>query len=219
MGLITCPDCSHNISSEAPACPYCGKPMFQPPTQVAQRTAAERKRKSGTAMIIAVCIVGFGIWLLYKLPTETAFLAFMWLIIIPECRNHSAVHLRRSQCHTEQKEVTTMPIQSFRIERVRIGNLEAPLAFTVSAVLRPLGPPLRDGSEDPAKTFDEVTLTFDNSSPNADFLRAIRESFDRKATRDLFLIGPDAQPIIATIQGISLPGAAHLVVRVAPERS
>lgn len=42
MALITCPDCARELSSEAPACPHCGRPNQTfpppaPPTPVAKR--------------------------------------------------------------------------------------------------------------------------------------------------------------------------------------
>ena len=61
MGLIICPDCGHNISSEAPACPYCGKPMFQPPLIRPRSPHTIRRNRLIGLGVLAVIVVGF-IW-------------------------------------------------------------------------------------------------------------------------------------------------------------
>ncbi len=65
MGLRKCPDCGHDVSSSAVACPHCGRP---------NRKAAAPVELSGILIIAALC-AGVLIWRLslrYEAPLDTA---------------------------------------------------------------------------------------------------------------------------------------------------
>jgi hypothetical protein len=65
MGLRQCPDCGHDVSSGAVACPHCGRP---------NRQAATPVELSGILIIAALC-AGVLVWRLslrYEAPRESA---------------------------------------------------------------------------------------------------------------------------------------------------
>ena len=52
MPLVTCPDCSRQVSDAAPACPNCGRPAaagFAPPQEYTRAPAAPQQTRSGFA--------------------------------------------------------------------------------------------------------------------------------------------------------------------------
>lgn len=53
MALITCAECGREMSSEATACPACGKP-----NKTAQNKATDSKQQVGCAMLVLSIIVG-----------------------------------------------------------------------------------------------------------------------------------------------------------------
>lgn len=65
MALIKCPDCSSDVSTEAPACPKCGRPIA-PPTIGAWRPPPETAAKRGTSAknIIGGVAAGIGVLVL-----------------------------------------------------------------------------------------------------------------------------------------------------------
>ncbi len=58
MGLIVCPDCGNNISSEAPACPNCGRPIKGAPPPTASPAIAPPKKKTSGCAIVFLVVVG-----------------------------------------------------------------------------------------------------------------------------------------------------------------
>ena len=62
MALMKCPDCSSDVSTEAPACPKCGRPIA-PPTIGAWRTPPEAAAKPRTSLgnIIGGVFAGLGV--------------------------------------------------------------------------------------------------------------------------------------------------------------
>lgn len=61
MALINCPECGHEVSIEAVACPSCGRPLNAPPTPVIQRRVivAEPREEGFPKWVIApIAILG-----------------------------------------------------------------------------------------------------------------------------------------------------------------
>ena len=54
MALTTCPDCKSEVSTEAAACPKCGRPTVQ-----AQKTAQGQQR---AGLVLLLVVVGVGFW-------------------------------------------------------------------------------------------------------------------------------------------------------------
>ena len=70
MSLITCPDCSNQVSDHAPACPKCGRPMYHELT-ASERVVTEREERNaigqerarpGTPASVAQQIGKTGAW-------------------------------------------------------------------------------------------------------------------------------------------------------------
>lgn len=64
MALIECPDCGNKVSSEAPACPKCGRPIKETPPPIAKPAAAPtppKKKTSGCATVFLVVVGVAGI--------------------------------------------------------------------------------------------------------------------------------------------------------------
>lgn len=56
MALVACPECKREISSDAPACPNCGKPNAA--LQKAQAAAARRSQDNNQRVGCAAMILG-----------------------------------------------------------------------------------------------------------------------------------------------------------------
>lgn len=78
MALVACPECKREISSEAPACPHCGKP--QPEVQKAITRAAHRAQDNNQRVGCAVMIIGLIACLLF--PMAGAVLMLVGLVLI-----------------------------------------------------------------------------------------------------------------------------------------
>jgi hypothetical protein len=58
MSLVTCPDCQAQISTIAPACPRCGRPLAtQRPIEVATKSPAARLGTLALATVLIVVVV------------------------------------------------------------------------------------------------------------------------------------------------------------------
>ena len=111
-----------------------------------------------------------------------------------------------------------MSQQQYRIERIRIDNLEAELVWPITIRRVPLSQSISNFNQqtrsvdyipDHRTHFESKTLVFDRNT-DADFLKAVRESLDRKDTESLLLIGPDGS-IVATIEGTDILGTTIVV--------
>ena len=58
MAMVSCRECTHEISDQAVACPHCGCPLQEPPAQI------ERARNKKT-LIIIIGTVGFAIGMIF----------------------------------------------------------------------------------------------------------------------------------------------------------
>lgn len=65
MPLITCPDCSKEVSDLAPACPSCGRPMQDPPKP-------KKKNRALAATLNVLGLTGIILGVLTWLPAGPA---------------------------------------------------------------------------------------------------------------------------------------------------
>ncbi|MCL5036755.1 MAG: hypothetical protein M1269_06495 [Chloroflexi bacterium] len=107
MALIKCPDCSKEISDQAPACPNCGRPKnaFPVPDQVLQRAfdynksggsksriwikcpacgyEGPRKRLSlGQAWLLSLAFLALLVFSIYAMVSINAFFGLFLLVIV-----------------------------------------------------------------------------------------------------------------------------------------
>jgi hypothetical protein len=77
MALINCPDCGHQVSDSATACPSCARPITAAPDhiQTIERTSRRYRNGMGVGFLIAV----LGAWLGIEIGAEglSGFLAFV----------------------------------------------------------------------------------------------------------------------------------------------
>lgn len=63
MALLACPDCRNAVSSEAPACPHCGRPMATaraaPPQVVAKEGCFLQTLNLGCGIVLLIIAIGF----------------------------------------------------------------------------------------------------------------------------------------------------------------
>ena len=64
MSLVKCPECSHDVSDQAPTCPSCGFPLKLEVREPEFR--AYRKRVLTGTLIL--CIVGWAVGIALKMP-------------------------------------------------------------------------------------------------------------------------------------------------------
>jgi len=76
MGLVTCPDCSKEISDIAVSCPSCGRPMH--PVQI-EKTA--KKHKGNQAKGLILLPIGF-IVLISGVVNNRLAIVFIGLVIV-----------------------------------------------------------------------------------------------------------------------------------------
>ena len=57
MPLTTCPDCSHDVSDQAPACPHCGRPMGTAQVRTGSDSFWARPRGCADLVLIAALIL------------------------------------------------------------------------------------------------------------------------------------------------------------------
>ena len=81
MPLITCPDCSHQISDQAPACPSCGRPAAKAAAQARLQKRDEANRYNILSWALFGLTVISGLGGAYLLA-GCAFIAAMTLSII-----------------------------------------------------------------------------------------------------------------------------------------
>jgi TM2 domain-containing membrane protein YozV len=83
MALISCPECSKEISSAAVSCPNCGHPMMRAPEpqQVVQQVVVS-KPSNGVAALLSLLIPGAG--QMYKGSVGTG-LVWMFVVVIGYC--------------------------------------------------------------------------------------------------------------------------------------
>jgi uncharacterized membrane protein YvbJ len=51
MSLTTCPDCSNDVSDEAPGCPHCGRPMGKQRVRTSEDSVWTRNRGCGDLVL------------------------------------------------------------------------------------------------------------------------------------------------------------------------
>ena len=64
MSLIQCPECSHDVSDQAPTCPSCGYPLKKQASEPEYR--AYRTGVLATCLIL--CIIGLPVGIAMDLP-------------------------------------------------------------------------------------------------------------------------------------------------------
>ena len=81
MPLITCNDCSNEISDKANACPKCGSPIEANQTHIQKAARGDKSRV--TAAILALFLGGLGIHKFYLGQTGigVVYLIFCWTFI------------------------------------------------------------------------------------------------------------------------------------------
>lgn len=60
MALVTCPDCGRDVSSEAPTCIGCGRPMkaMAPPEPPAGEVSAARLVVTTIVLVVLLMVLG-----------------------------------------------------------------------------------------------------------------------------------------------------------------
>jgi len=91
MALIKCEDCGKEVSSMAPACPQCGRPMNIPGQQDPTTIQATSKQYKGRMLIGAImCGIGFPLTFLGEenmaIGLTGAFLCFAGLALFVGAR-------------------------------------------------------------------------------------------------------------------------------------
>lgn len=78
MGLVKCPDCGHDVSDLAPACPQCARPMQGADKPVTiERTSKHYKG----LMLIAVAILVLSALLVDSAPSLAGFLGLSAIVL------------------------------------------------------------------------------------------------------------------------------------------
>jgi len=83
MALINCPECGKSISDKASACPHCGNPIAEPPTQQQPPTQV---KKFNIQKLLAVLLTVFS--LIALMATTSPYwigpfiVGILWFIII-----------------------------------------------------------------------------------------------------------------------------------------
>lgn len=72
MGLVKCPDCGHEVSDLAPACPKCARPMRDADKPV---TIEQTSKRYKLEQAIGVCSAVGGLFLVGYAPAFGALLA------------------------------------------------------------------------------------------------------------------------------------------------
>lgn len=68
MALLSCPDCGHQVSDQAPSCPSCGRPLARTSTATHQATAPvlPEKKSSGCLTVVLILLaIPVGIFLIF----------------------------------------------------------------------------------------------------------------------------------------------------------
>lgn len=81
MPLITCPDCSKEISDLAPACPNCGRPAI-PPAVAVDREKQKKREAAKRYNLISWLLFGLAILSLIAGAYEFAALIFTVALIL-----------------------------------------------------------------------------------------------------------------------------------------
>jgi hypothetical protein len=71
MSLINCPECGHEVSHEAVACPSCGRPLTTPTPVIQRRVVVAQPREEGFPKWIIAPIVILGIVVIFLLIALT----------------------------------------------------------------------------------------------------------------------------------------------------
>ena len=56
MKLVTCPDCRNEISKNALACPYCGRPISNKATTIEKTSKKLKFGNIGSLTLVSICI-------------------------------------------------------------------------------------------------------------------------------------------------------------------
>jgi len=68
VALIECPDCRHEVSDKAPACPKCGHPVAPPslqPRVIKETTVVEKNNGCGQFLVIMFAVVAAALMLAF----------------------------------------------------------------------------------------------------------------------------------------------------------
>jgi len=85
MALIKCPDCNHEVSDAAPACPKCGRPNGAIPAVVAKPKQESEKREVSVLLGLGILFFPYLCsWLTLRggYSTVSRILSFSWMVIL-----------------------------------------------------------------------------------------------------------------------------------------
>jgi len=68
MGLVRCPDCQKDVSSEAPHCPNCGRPIKAAPVQPPAQPQKKKSSSLLTCLVALIAIPIIGIIIITVIP-------------------------------------------------------------------------------------------------------------------------------------------------------
>lgn len=83
MALTHCPDCGHDVSNMAPACPHCARPLQPPPAGAVQTIEQTGKvYKAGKAIGEAGIALGVLVAWAGQAPTGGAVIMVLGLVVL-----------------------------------------------------------------------------------------------------------------------------------------
>lgn len=88
MGLIKCPDCKNKISSSAPTCPHCGRPMKGNNSK--SNSPMNRNVGCSTYVFLAIIVMVFIGWTMGKSNDDTNQTVKMWTLHESYTKDHFA---------------------------------------------------------------------------------------------------------------------------------
>lgn len=83
MALVTCTECSKQVSDRATACPTCGAPIEPVPNSQPSARQAEAPKQQGRGWLRALLVAGAGLVLLLMLRQGTS---DPWAVVLPTPR-------------------------------------------------------------------------------------------------------------------------------------